>query len=107
MPSPPKRPSCRSRSLPIRVRASLRLEVLETRTLPASVFVVPLAVAEDASHFHAIADAVAAAGNGGLVTIEPGTVLSGGPIPDVLVDGVTIQGDPDVEPNALTAYNLV
>src|SRR5262249_13292934 len=97
MPPPPKRPSCLSRPLPVRFRATLCLEALESRTLPASVFVVPLAVAEDASHFHAIADAVAAAGNGGLVTVEPGTDASG-PIVFVSAEGITIQGDPNYEP---------
>ena len=43
----------------------LRLEYLEERTLPASVFVVPVSVPEDATHFHSMADAAAAAGTNG------------------------------------------
>jgi hypothetical protein len=83
----------------------LAIECLEQRTLPASVFVVPLSVAEDASHFHGIAEAVAAAGTAGLVTIEPGTDASG-PFVGVMVDRVTIQGDPNFEPSSLAAYTL-
>jgi hypothetical protein len=86
-------------------RSRLCLEYLEERTLPASVFVVPLTVPEDATHFHRIADAAAAAGTDGLVTVEPGTDSSG-PFPEIHVDGVTIQGDPSVQPSALAAYSL-
>ena len=42
----------------------------------------------------------------GLVTVEPGTDTSGNPA-DILTDGVTIQGDPSVQPSALAAYNLI
>jgi hypothetical protein len=43
----------------------LCLEYLEERTLPASVFVVPVTVPVDATHFHSMADAAAAAGTNG------------------------------------------
>jgi hypothetical protein len=88
-----------------RYRSRLCLDYLEERTLPASVFVVPLTVPEDATHFHSIADAAAAAGTNGLVTVESGTDSSG-PLAHILGDGVTIQGDPSVQPSDLTSYDL-
>ena len=45
------------------------LEGLETRLMPASVFVVPLSQVSDATHIYRLADAITAAGNGGVVTI--------------------------------------
>jgi hypothetical protein len=87
-------------------RSRLCLEYLEERTLPANVFVVPMTVPVDATHFHSMADAAAAAGTNGLVTVEPGAEEGLGPIPDILADGVTIQGDPSVQPSALGAYSL-
>jgi hypothetical protein len=51
-------------------RVRLQLEHLEPRTLPTSVFVVPLTVATDATHFHALADACVAAGANGPDALE-------------------------------------
>ena len=52
--------------------AKLRLEGLETRLLPASVFVVPISQLTDATHFHSLSNALPAAGTEGVITIEPG-----------------------------------
>src|SRR5262249_4779148 len=87
-------------------KARLYLENLETRLAPASVFVVPLSQSLDNSHFHALQPAIAAAGNGGRVTIEPGAV------PDLVLpvvvnqSGITIQGDPNVPGTLLPRYQL-
>ena len=59
-----------------RLRQRPYLEALESRTLPASVFVVPLASPPDSSHFHSLQDAVEAAGSGGTVVVQAGTGLS-------------------------------
>ena len=80
-------------------RARLRLEGLETRLAPASVFVVPLSVPTDGSHFHSLTAALPVAGNGGTVTIEPGTT----PDPVAVNVGQTsivIQGDAPRRPSS-------
>jgi hypothetical protein len=96
----------RSQPRPRRFQARLSLEGLETRLVPASVLVVPISQLEDASHFHTLAAGIAAAGVGGVVTIEPG--VSPDPRSPVLVDqeGITIQGDPNVPASALPSYQL-
>ena len=86
-------------------RARLGLESLETRLMPASVFVIPISQPADSSHFHTLGAAASAAGASGVVTIEPGAS------PDqatVLISQakITIQGDPNVPANILPAYQL-
>jgi hypothetical protein len=85
----------------------LLLEALETRLMPASVFVVPVTQVADATHLHTLADAITAAGSGGVVTIEPG--VSPDPTQPVTVtrDGITIQGDPNVPASILPAEQIV
>ncbi len=84
------------------------IEGLETRSLmAASVFVVPLAAPLDATHFHTVKAALPAAGDNGTVTIEPGAIPSG-TMDNVLQQGLTIQGDPNVPGSILPqcAFNL-
>jgi hypothetical protein len=90
-------------------RAQLLVEGLETRLVPASVFVVPASQIVDATtHFHTLADAITAAGSGGLVTIEPGA--SPDPTQPINVpssqSGLTIQGDPNVPASILPEEQL-
>jgi hypothetical protein len=81
------------------------LEALEDRTLPATVFVVPVSqAANNASTFHTLQDALPAAGAGGLITIEPGAVADFNT--DITQGNLTIQGDPNVPSAILPAYNL-
>src|SRR5213078_242001 len=54
--------------------------------------------------FRALADAIKAAGNNGVVTIEPGAVADFNI--DVTQTGLTIQGDPNVPSSILPAYNI-
>jgi hypothetical protein len=84
----------------------LHLEALETRLMPASVFVVPASQLADATHLHTVTDAIATAGSGGLVTIEPGA--SPDPTQPVTVtqDSITIQGDPNVPATSLPQEQL-
>src|SRR6516162_9142822 len=79
--------------LPVRARTLLFLEHLETRALPASVFVVPTAAPLDAAHFHTLSDACTAAGAGGTVTVEPGSGDSN-TVENVSITepGITVQG---------------
>jgi hypothetical protein len=92
--------------LPGRFRARLSLEGLETRLAPANVLVVPMSQLADASHFHTLAQAIAAAAVNGMVTIEPGA--SADPVLPVVVNvgEITIQGDPNVPANILPTYQL-
>jgi hypothetical protein len=95
-------------------KALLLIEGLETRLAPALgpaiVFVVPASQIVDGAHFHALADAIAAAANsnGGIVTIEPGA--SPDPTQPVNVtsaqSGLTIQGDPNVPASILPQEQL-
>jgi hypothetical protein len=87
-------------------RRRLLLEDLETRVLPASVFVVPLATPTDAAHFHSLTNALAGAGQGGTVTIEPGARPDGIDI-NINQPGITIKGDPNVPASTLPLYTLV
>ena len=95
----------RKPAVPFR-RAPLALEGLETRLLPASLFVVPLNLSTDASHFHSLAAAVQSSSPNGVVTVEPGAVLETVAI-NVAVPGLTIQGDPNIPGSILPAYDLV
>jgi hypothetical protein len=90
-------------------RAQLLVEGLETRLTPTSVFVVPASqIADATTNFHTLADAITAAGSGGLVTIEPGT--SPDPTQPINIpssqSGLTIQGDPNVPPSILPEEQL-
>ncbi len=92
----------RNRATP---RTRLDLEALEDRALPASVTVLPVTdSANNVTTFHALQDALTAAGSGGTITIEPGAVA------DLSVDitqrNLTLQGDPNVPSSILPAYNL-
>ncbi len=99
--------SSKTRRLPNRLRARLLLEGLETRLVPASVFVVPSIQAADVSHFHTLGAALMAAGSNGVVTIEPGASPDAFPTPlPVNLAGITIQGDPNVPASILPAYQL-
>jgi hypothetical protein len=80
------------------------LEQLEARTLPASIFIVPMTAPVDSTHVHRLAEAVVAAGPAGLVTIEPGTTPDTATI-TVGQQGITIQGDPGASVSALASYN--
>jgi hypothetical protein len=89
-------------------QARLFVEGLETRLMPASVFVVPVSQLADATHLHTLADAITAAGSNGMVTIEPGA--SPDPTQPVNVatgqNGLTIQGDPSVPASILPQEQL-
>jgi hypothetical protein len=86
----------------------LLVEGLEARLTPTSVFVVPASQIADGTHFHALADAITAAGNGAVVTIESGA--SPDPMQPVNVpsgqSGLTIQGDPNVPASILPEEQL-
>jgi len=98
--------SARSQPRPRRFQARLSLEDLETRLVPASVLVVPISQLTDASHFHTLAEGIAAAGVDGVVTIEPGASPDLGSAVLVDQEGITIQGDPNVPASALPSYQL-
>src|SRR5262245_51066862 len=89
-----------------RPQTQLLLEELETRLAPASVFVVPVSHDANATHLHNLADAVAAAGAGGLVTIEPGVSPDLVQPITVTQKGITIQGDPNIPASILPSYQL-
>ncbi len=86
-------------------RARLTLERLEERALLASVFVVPVAVPLDATHFHTLTAALPAAGTLGTVTVEPGADPDAAAT-SVTQFGVVIQGDPNVPGDILPGYDL-
>ena len=97
------------RSLVTTLKTRPSLEALESRLAPANAFVVPPGQVSDGSHFHTLAEAIVAAGQGGLVTIEPGA--SPDPTQPVSVaesqfDGLTIQGDPSVPASILPQEQL-
>src|SRR5262245_49830092 len=85
-----------------RPRTRLFLEVLETRlapavNLPPAVFVVPVSQPEDGTHVHDLGVALTRAGEGGLVTIEPGATPDPyGTLFQVTQNSITIQGNPNV-----------
>jgi Domain of unknown function (DUF4214) len=83
----------------------LGLEALEDRTLPASVFVLPVSQpTNNVTTFHTLQEALPAAGSGGTVTIEPGAVADFNT--DITQNSLTIQGDLNVPSSILPAYNL-
>jgi Domain of unknown function (DUF4214) len=85
--------------------ARLGIERLEDRTVPASVSVVPLTqAANNTTTFYALQDAITAAGNNGVVTVEPGAVADFND--DVTQNGLTIQGDPNVASSILPSYQI-
>jgi hypothetical protein len=79
--------------------ARLGVEGLEVRDVPAAVFVVAQGAATDSTHFATLAGALAAAGNGGTVTVEPGAAPDSGAV-SVTEAGVTIKADT----TSLSAY---
>jgi hypothetical protein len=86
-------------------QSRLALEVLEDRTLPAKVFVLPVdQVANNVTTFHTMQDALGAAGIGGTITVEPGAVADSNT--DITQNNLLIQGDPNVPSSILPAYNL-
>jgi hypothetical protein len=87
------------------VQRRLALEQLEARTLPASIFIVPMTAPVDSTHVHRLAEAVAAAGPAGFVTIEPGTTPDTATV-TVAQQGITIQGDPSASVSTLAGYNV-
>ncbi len=101
----PLRRFAKNRPQPNRVRARLSLEGLETRLVPASVFVVPISQLPDSSHFHTLGEAAVAAGVNGSVTIEPGASPDPAAVTVNLFD-IHIQGDPNVPASILPAYQL-
>jgi hypothetical protein len=83
----------------------LNIEGLETRLMPASVFVVPFSHPADSSHVHLLRDAVNMAGDNGMAIIEPGA----SPDPDLVTvahSGMTIEGDPNVPASILPLENI-
>jgi hypothetical protein len=86
--------------------ARLCLEGLETRLAPASVFVVPATQLVDATHRHFLGEAIAAAGANGLVTVEPGTPPQSATVALNGLNGLTIQGDPNLPGSILTPYSI-
>jgi hypothetical protein len=102
--------SSRCHGLACRLRTRLNLEGLETRltpgVLPAFAFVVPVSQPVDITHVHTLAEAVQKAGDGGMVTIEPGASPDAGQITIGNVN-ITIQGDPNVPASILPSENIL
>lgn len=80
-----------------RPRLRLAVEPLERRDVPATLLVVPLSVATDATHFHDLASAVSAAVDNDIIQIEPNSAPGGATINKLL----TIQGEPTSSPASL------
>jgi hypothetical protein len=90
-----------------RARWRPQVEALEERALmSANVYVVPIAVPVDATHFHSLTAAIPVAGTGGKVTIEPGASPDAGVV-TVSVANLTILGDPNVPGSILPREDLV
>jgi hypothetical protein len=71
------------------------LEALERRDLPAALlFVVPFSTPTDATHFHDLTTAIAAAAGNDTIQIEPNSVPGGATVNKL----VPIQGDPASTP---------
>lgn len=88
-----------------RSAARPKLELLEDRTLPAAVFVVPPEVTQGAGNFHRLTDAVAAAGPGGSVTILPGSIADPATV-TISQPNLTIRGDPNVPGSILPTFDV-
>jgi hypothetical protein len=84
----------------------LNLEGLETRLMPASVFVVPFSQPADSSHVHLLQDAVDMAGDNGIAIIEPGASPDPGQV-TVGHSGMTIEGDPNVPASILPLERII
>jgi hypothetical protein len=91
---------------PRRCRMRPSLEALEDRWAPANVLVVPISQAVDTTHFHTLAQAVAAAGANGTVTVEPGASPDITEPVSISQNGITIQGDPNTPAAILPSYQL-
>src|SRR5262249_42223441 len=88
-------------------RTRLTIESLETRLMPASVFVVPITQPADSTHFYSLSEAVVGAGEAGTVTIEPGAAQDRpGVEVQVIQNFITIQGDPSVPASILPSYSI-
>ncbi len=84
----------------------LSLEFLEDRLTPASVFVVPISQATDATHVHILSEAINLAQAGGTVTIEPGASPDLNEPVSIDTKGVTIEGDPNTPASVLPRYQI-
>jgi hypothetical protein len=87
-------------------QARLALETLEERLVPASTFVVPVSQVADTVHFHTLAEALTAAGDGGTVTIEPGASRDSTQPVTVTQNALTLQGEPNVPASILPAEDV-
>ena len=103
------------RSAPPSRPVRLGLELLEGRLVPATASVVPSAATsvlpltqsiDGTTTFHRLQDAVNAAANGTVITVEPGVTADLAPI-TVNTSGVTITGDTNVPASILPSYDLV
>jgi hypothetical protein len=92
------------------LRTRLNLEGLETRLTPgvepAFAFVVPVSQPADITHVHTLAEAVQQAGDGGVVTIEPGASPDAGQV-FIGNTGITVQGDPNVPAAILPSEQII
>lgn len=95
-----------------RMYHSLLCQALEPRQLLTALFVTPLDAATDTTHFHTLADAVAAAHAADVITLMDGAISDPGPV-GLSVAGITVQGDPNLPPSdfpresfAVTASNI-
>src|ERR1700677_2692246 len=91
---------------PRRLRPQLSIEGLESRFAPANVSVVPIGQLSDGTHWHTLAQAIAAAGANGTVTIEPGASVDNVEPVSVSSSGITIEGDPNIPATILPRYQL-
>src|SRR5262245_39120969 len=68
--------SLRSRARPAPPRTRLRLEALEDRTVPATLYVVVPGTPLDATHFTSYHDAYQQTAPGDTIQVEPGAAVS-------------------------------
>jgi hypothetical protein len=81
---------------------SCRLEWLEDRTVPTTLYVVPAAIPNDATHYHTVQSAFDAASTADVVQIEPNSTPGGvNQLSTSPPAGLTIQGDPAYNPSDL------
>jgi hypothetical protein len=87
--------------------ARLTVEILEDRTVPSTVKVVPLTQSIDnQTTFHRLVDALAiATAAGDIVQIEPGATADLSPV-TVTNNNITIQSDPNTPGTILPSYDL-